>query len=212
MKRHQHYCPIARTLDLLGDRWSMLVLRELLFGEARFSDLRRNLPGISPTLLSERLQALVAHGLVTTRELAPPAARTVYTVTEKGREALPILRAMARFGMSLLPSPKSVRKIRPALAAHGAVAAYYDAEAAARLDERYRLVIDGETFDLGAARGRRAAATDGEPDLTITGPAHAIVAARRGETTLQEAIADGVITVQGSKRGLGNFQRVFRLP
>ena len=212
MKRHQHYCPIARTLDLLGDRWSMLILRELLFGESRFSDLRNNLPGISPTLLTERLQALESHGLVTTRELAPPAARTVYTVTEKGREALPILRAMARFGMSLLPSPKSVPKIRPALAAHGVVAAYYDAAAAARLDERYRLVIDGETFELGAARGRRSAAKTDEPDLTISGPAHAIVAARLGETTLKDAIADGLITTRGSKRALRNFQRVFRLP
>lgn len=189
----------------------MLILRELLFGESRFSDLRGNLPGISPTLLTERLQTLVAHGLVTTRELAPPAARTVYTVTDKGREALPIVRAMARFGMSLLPSPKSVRKIRPALAAHGAVAAYYDADAATHLDERYRLVIDGEAFELGSARGRRPAVTD-EPDLTITGPAHAIVAARRGETTLREAIADGVVTARGSKRALRNFQRVFRLP
>jgi DNA-binding HxlR family transcriptional regulator len=212
MKRHQHYCPVARTLDLLGDRWSILILRELLFGESRFSDLRRYLPGISPTLLTERLQALVAHGLVTTRELAPPAARTVYTVTEKGREALPILRAMARFGMSLLPSPKTVRKIRPALAAHGAVAAYYDADAAARLDERYRLVIDGETFELASVRGRRPAATGGEPDLTVTAPAQAIVAARRGETTLAAAIADGVVTTSGSRRALRNFQRVFRLP
>jgi DNA-binding HxlR family transcriptional regulator len=212
MKRHQHYCPIAHTLDLLGDRWSLLVLRELLFAESRFSDLRDNLPGVSPTVLTERLQALVAHGLVTTRELAPPAARTVYTVTEKGREALPILRAMARFGMSLLPSPKSVRKIRPALAAHGALAAYYDPDAAAHLAERYRLVIDGETYELGSARGRQTAATEDEPDLTITAPAHAIVAARRGETTLQEAIADGVITTRGSKRALRNFQRVFRLP
>jgi DNA-binding HxlR family transcriptional regulator len=211
MKRHPHYCPVARTLDVLGDRWSLLILRELLFGESRFTDLRRNLPGVSPTLLTERLQALVRDGLVTTRELAPPAARTVYAVTEKGREALPIVRAMARFGMSLLPSPNTVRKIRPALAAHGALAAYYDADAAEHLDERYRLVIDGETFELATARGGRSAGS-GEPDLTIRAPAATIVAARRGETTLADAIADGHVTTQGRKRALRNFQRVFRLP
>jgi len=69
MKRHKHYCPIARSLDLLGDRWSILILRELSFGEQRFSEIRENLPGISPTLLTERLQALAANGLITTREL-----------------------------------------------------------------------------------------------------------------------------------------------
>jgi DNA-binding HxlR family transcriptional regulator len=211
MKRHEQYCPIARTLDVVGDRWTLLILRELLFDDSRFSDLRRNLPGISPALLSERLQALEKQRLVTTRELAPPAARTVYTLTEKGREALPIVRAMARFGMSLLPSPKTARKIRPSLAAYAAVSAYYDAEAARGLDERYRLVIDGETFDLGSARERRRAA-DEEPDLTITTPAHALVAARRGETTFRNAIADGVLTARGSKRALAHFRRVFRLP
>src|SRR5262245_46235140 len=124
MKRHSHYCPIARTLDLLGDRWSILILRELLLAERRFSELRTNLPGISPTLLTERLQTLAAHGLVTTR--AATAGHAVYAVTEKGREAGPILRAMSRFGMSLLPSPRRAPKIRPATAANAAVAAYYD--------------------------------------------------------------------------------------
>jgi DNA-binding HxlR family transcriptional regulator len=212
MKRHEQYCPIARTLDVVGDRWTLLILRELSFGDSRFSDLRWSLPGISPALLSERLQALKRHRLITTRELPPPAARTVYTVTDKGREAVPILRAMARFGMSLLPSPKTVRKIRPALAAYGAVAAYYDREAARDLEEHYRLVIDGETFDLGTARGRRPTPADDPPDLTVTAPAQAIVAARRGETTLKDAIADGVLTTRGSKRALANFRRVFRMP
>src|SRR3954447_4883736 len=67
MKRHAHYCPIARSLDLLGDRWTILIVRELSFGDARFSTLRRNLVGISPTLLTDRLQTLDAHGIITTR-------------------------------------------------------------------------------------------------------------------------------------------------
>src|SRR5206468_553732 len=96
-KRHAQYCPIACTLDLVGDRWSLLILRELLFGDQRFVDLREHLPGISPTLLASRLQALTAHGLVATNELPPPAARTVYTATAKAREAVPILQVMARF-------------------------------------------------------------------------------------------------------------------
>jgi DNA-binding HxlR family transcriptional regulator len=211
MKRHSHYCPIARSLDLLGDRWSILILRELLLADRRFSELRANLPGISPTLLTERLQALAAHDLLTTRTVALPAPHTVYSVTDKGREVGPILRAMSRFGMSLLPSPRRVAKIRPATAAHSAVAAYYDGDAAAGIDEWYRLVLDGETFDLASARGGRPAASRAEPDLVLTGPARALIAARRGETTLGETIASGVIATHGNKRALRNFQRVFRL-
>jgi DNA-binding HxlR family transcriptional regulator len=209
-KRHGHYCPIARTLDLLGDRWSLLILREVLFGDQRFSDLKANLTGISPTLLTERLQALAEHGLVATKDLPPPAARTVYTATPKAREAAPILRAMARFGMDLLPTPRVASKVRPETAAHGAMLAYYDADAAAGIDEVYRLVVDGREFTLTSARGGRAA-PGREPDLVLTAPAHVILAVRRGETTLAHALAGGAASAHGSKRALKNFQRVFHV-
>ena len=114
--KHAHYCPVARSLDLLGDRWTLLVLRELLFGERRFSDLRAELVGISPTLLTERLEALADAGLISTRELPPPAARTVYAVTPRGREVAPILQSMARFGMAMLPAPSRTTRVRPEMA------------------------------------------------------------------------------------------------
>jgi len=195
---------------VLGDRWSMLVIRELSFGDARFSALRQHLAGISPTLLTERLQTLTAQHLVATRP-ATSGARTVYTLTRKGREALPILRAMARFGMALLPSPRRGAKVRPETAAYAAVNAYHDRDAAAGIDERYRLVLDDQTFDLTSGPPS-ARAADAEPDLVLTGPARAMVAARRGETTLSEALAAGTIQARGSKRALRHFQRVFRLP
>jgi DNA-binding HxlR family transcriptional regulator len=212
MKRHAHYCPIARTLDVVGDRWSLLILLEVLLGDRRFSDLRIRLPGISPTLLTERLAVLAKHGLVTTRELPPPAARTVYTATPRTREAVPILQAMARFGMDFLPAARSSTKIRPPTAAYGAVTPWYDAEAAGDLDEVYRLVIDGEDFILASARGGTRGAAGREPDLVLTAPAHVILSARHGETTLADAIARGAVRVDGSKRALRNFQKVFRLP
>jgi len=209
-KRHGHYCPIARTLDLVGDRWSLLILREVLFGDQRFVDLRAHLPGISPTLLTERLQSLAAAGLVATRELPPPAARTVYTATAKTREAAQILRAMARFGMELLPTPRASSKVRPETATHGALVPYYDAAAATGIDEVYRLVIDGRDFTLTSARGGKVA-PDRAPDLVLTSPAHVILAARRGESPLADAIAAGAVTVAGNKRTLRNFQKVFQL-
>ncbi len=211
MKKHGHYCPIARTLDLVGDRWSLLILREVLFGDQRFVDLRAHLPGISPTLLTERLHALAAHGLVATKVLPPPAARTVYTATAKTREAAPILRAMARFGMELLPTPRAASKVRPETATHGALVPYYDAAAAAGIDEVYRLVIDGRDFTLTSTRGGKVA-PGREPDLVLTTPAHVVVAARRGEARLADALASGAASMTGSKRALRNFQRVFSLP
>lgn len=210
-KRHDQYCPIARTLDLVGDRWSLLILREVLFGDQRFVDLRAHLPGISPTLLTERLHALAAEGLVATRELPPPAARTVYTATAKTRAAAPILRAMARFGMDRLPSPRASTKVRPETAAHGALLAYYDSKAASGIDEVYRLVIDGRDFTLASAPGGKVA-PGRAPDLVLTAPAHVILAARRDERPLAAALAAGTASVAGSKRALRNFQKVFRLP
>ena len=85
----EQYCPIARALDVLGDRWTLLILRELVNGDQRFTDLRTNLPGIAPTVLTQRLRALTEEGLVTTKELPPPAARSVYTLTERGPSCRP---------------------------------------------------------------------------------------------------------------------------
>jgi DNA-binding HxlR family transcriptional regulator len=211
-KRHDQYCPIARTLDVLGDRWSLLILRELLMGDRRFVDLREWLPGISPTLLAQRLQELTAHGLVATVELPPPAARTVYTATARGLEAAPILRAMIRFGMKLLPPPRASMKLRPQSVAYAAVEAWYDSTAANGIDEIYRLVVDGAEFTLASAPGAtREKVAKRAPDLVLTAPAHVFVAARQGETTLADALASGTAIVTGRKRSLRNFQRIFHL-
>ena len=186
------------------------MLRELMFGDRRFSDLRAELVGISPTLLTERLQALTAAGLVATRELPPPAARTVYTVTPDGRASVPILQAMARFGMALLAAPTRTTRVRPEMAVYGAVTPFFDPDAAAGVDEVYRLVVDGKPFTLATARGTRAAA-DRAPSLTLTTTARALVDARRGDASLADAIARGAAQVEGPARALRTFQRIYRL-
>ncbi|MCC6437382.1 MAG: helix-turn-helix transcriptional regulator, partial [Acidimicrobiales bacterium] len=77
-RSYRQWCPIAAGLDVLGDRWVLLICRELSMGDRRFTDLRAALPGIAPNLLTDRLRSLADEGLVTTAELPPPAARTVY--------------------------------------------------------------------------------------------------------------------------------------
>lgn len=209
--KHAHYCPVARSLDLLGDRWTLLVLRELLFGERRFSDLRAELSGISPTLLTERLEALAAAGLISTRELPPPAARTVYAVTPRGREVAPVLQSLARFGMAMLPAPTRSTRVRPEMAVYGGVTPWYDSAAASGIDEVYRLVVDGAEFTLSAVTGQRAS-RERTPDLVLTTAADVLVDARQGKRTLAEATRRGRLSIDGRASALANFQRIFRLP
>ena len=84
-RTYGQYCPIAAGLDVVGDRWTLLICRELAQGDRRYTDLRKALDGIAPNLLSDRLRMLQDAGLVTTVELPPPAARSVYRLTDEGR-------------------------------------------------------------------------------------------------------------------------------
>lgn len=104
-RRYGQFCPIARAMDLLGERWTLLITRELLVGPQRYSDLVAHLPGMWSNLLAARLRGLEAAGLVRRRWLAPPAARLVYELTEQGRALEPVLYELARFGLDLLDDP-----------------------------------------------------------------------------------------------------------
>src|SRR5512141_1976230 len=108
----EQYCPIARALDVLGDRWTLLILRELVVGDQRFTDLRTHLPGVTPAVLTDRLHTLRERGLVDVAP-APQGSRSLYTITARGRETMPVMRALARFGMPLLDDPSSAEVVRP---------------------------------------------------------------------------------------------------
>ena len=98
MRSYNQYCGLARTLDHVGQRWTMLVIRELLLGPKRFTDLRDGLPGIATNLLTDRLRQLEADDLVTRRDLPPPAASTVYELTPAGRDLEEAVHALVRWG------------------------------------------------------------------------------------------------------------------
>jgi len=209
---YQMYCPIARGLEVLGDRWTLLILRDLSFADARFTDLRTSLVGIPPNVLSQRLKDLVAEGLVETRELPPPAARTVYTLPEYGRTTTPVLRALSRFGLQRLEPAEPDTDVRPEQAVFSAVSGFYDPAAAEGIDERYRLEVDGRTFTLASTRGGPAGDERREPDLTVIAPAWALVDVRLGTLDLDDALAEGTISTQGRKLALRHFRRIFQLP
>jgi DNA-binding HxlR family transcriptional regulator len=104
-KRYEQYCPIACSLGLVGERWTLLVVRELMHGPKRYTDLVDGLHGIGTNILAARLKELEAAGLVERRKLPPPAASTVYELTPTGRELRPVLHELARFGARLMGPP-----------------------------------------------------------------------------------------------------------
>jgi DNA-binding HxlR family transcriptional regulator len=202
------FCPIARALDVLGDRWTLLVLRELVTGDQRFTDLRAHLPGITPALLTQRLRTLEAQGLV--EAVAPEHGRRGrYRITDRGREAVPVMRALARFGMPLLGAPEPDREIRPWTAISACVTAFYDPALAGDVDERYLLRVDGTEQLLSSVPG---GGEDREPDLVVDADAHVLFDLRQGRTTMRDAERDGRVRTHGPRRALRNFQRAFRLP
>ena len=211
-RSYVQYCPIAFALDALGDRWSLLILRDLLFGPQRFTDLRSSLTGLATNLLTERLRSLEESGLIAREELPPPAARTVYALTAQGREVAPVLTALARFGSRRLPVPAPEHVVRPRAALAGAVAAFHDASAAADHDEEYRVVIDGESFDVRGSDGRfRPSRVNAAIAATITTTSDVLLAIRRGEATFAEALATGQVEVNGPDSAVDSFRAAFAL-
>ncbi|HEY3868163.1 MAG TPA: helix-turn-helix domain-containing protein [Actinocrinis sp.] len=116
-RSYGHYDPLAQTLDAVGDRWALLVVRELLWGPLRFTDLQDRLPGIGTNQLSTRLRELEADGIAARRLLPPPAASAVYELTEQGARLEPALLALVRFGLPRLRALSPVNTFRPAWAA-----------------------------------------------------------------------------------------------
>ena len=104
-RSYRDRCPIAGALDVVGERWALLAVRELLFGPQRFSDLRRALPGTSTNMLTDRLRELEAHGVIRRRMLAPPAASSVYELTDRGHALQGVLDALGAWGASE-PAPQ----------------------------------------------------------------------------------------------------------
>jgi DNA-binding HxlR family transcriptional regulator len=105
MRGYRQYCGIAKALDVVGERWTLLILRDLLLGPRRFSDLHAGLPGITPNLLSARLRALTKLGAIARRPQPPPAGGQAYELTEGGRELEPALLALGRWGWRFMAKP-----------------------------------------------------------------------------------------------------------
>lgn len=184
-KSYEQFCAIALALDRLGERWTLLILRELSIDDQRFTDLRRALPGIAPNLLSDRLRALQDDGLVQQVELPPPAARSVYRLTGDGREVLPVLRALAKFGARDFPERPEGMPVRRSLIA---LLAPWTVRAAGPLD--VVVEADGERQQIRLEDNHTTVqrAEDGIPALKVD--LAALTAARRDGVALRAEVLD----------------------
>lgn len=211
-RSYEDSCGIARALDAVGERWALLVVRELVLGPKRFTDLQAGLRRVSPDVLTQRLRDLEAAGVLARGSLPPPAASRVYELTDRGRDLEPVLHALGRWG-SRVPLPKD----GPPLGTDAAMVALptlFSAERAADIQATYELRLGGEPFAAVVKDGRfhltRGAAT--APDAVITTTPATLAAVLWHEHSLRDAIGAGDATVQGSRRTAERFVGLFPLP
>ena len=205
-------CAAAHALDLLGERWALLVVRELLLGAKRFTDLRAGLPGVSPNVLTQRLTELEAAAVVQRRRLPPPAAAAVYELTAWGQELEPIILALGRWGAR---SP--VRKPGAPLGVDSLVLSWrtmFDAQRAADFKGRVELHIATQVYhavvrdrQLHIARGAQQ-----DADAVLKAEVATFVALVYEAAKFNDALRDGALKVSGDKHIAKRFLGLFPLP
>ncbi|MGW6733720.1 winged helix-turn-helix transcriptional regulator [Streptomyces sp. NPDC055013] len=193
-RSYDQYCSAARALDVVGDRWTLLIVRELLAGPRRYTDLHADLPGVSTDVLASRLKDMERDGISTRRKLPPPGAAYVYELTSRGRELLPVLQALGEWGQPELGERRPTDAVRAhwfalpllrSLEGEGLVEV--------RLEEGdfhlHAGAEDGPVYGDGPAPG--------EPDARLVLDPGTCEALARGELSVADAVRDGRIEVSG---------------
>ncbi|SPM28696.1 transcriptional regulatory protein, partial [Mycobacterium terramassiliense] len=210
-RNYNQNCPIARGLDVLGERWTLLILRELVGGPRRYGDLRDALPGIATNLLAERLKELQEAGVIDRTDLPAPIGRTVYTLSDMGwQRVLPVLRSFAWFGLDRLDPIGD----GPASPLNGFLAGFllgFDSGGAAGLEATIRIEIDGRRFEFAVTQGRLAGAR-GEPSVTLTASAADLVTARLGPSEAKRKAALRRVEFKGDPEAVRAVRQAFALP
>lgn len=190
-RTYNQYCGVARALDLVGERWALLIVRELVLGPKRFTDLREGLPGIATNVLSQRLRQLERNGIVTRRRLPPPAASTVYELTEDGQELVPIMLDLGRWGARRMGTRAPEQALRAEWLAV-ALKAFFDPRAAKRVRAKIDLRLGEAQFLVEVDRGRLAIVPgrNGPVDLTVVAEPETLVAYLNGMPVELEAEGD----------------------
>ena len=203
-RSYGQYCTVARALDVVGERWTLLLVRELSTGPKRFKDLLEGLPGIGTNLLASRLKKLEGEGIVRRATLPPPAGSNVYELTELGGSLEPVIVALSRWGARLLRAPREDDEMRAGWAAV-AMRSALGRGATNNPPGTYEFRIDGEAFYLRVGDGEeeeRVEARQGQapdPDLVVTGDVETFLAVVSGRLSLEEAVESRALRVEGER-------------
>ena len=212
LRTYDDGCAAAHALDLVGERWALLVVRELLLGPKRFTDLRAGLPHASPNVLSQRLRELEGAGIVRRRKLPPPAASRVYELTDWGLDLEPVIVRLGRWGARSPSKPRdaelgvdslilSFRTMFDPRAAEGLSASYE-----LRFGEdRFRAVVTGDSFEVVRGAADR-------PDAIIEAAPSTMTALVYGDRQFDEALRSGDVRIEGDQAAAERFLCLFPLP
>lgn len=208
-RRYADPCGIARALDVVGDRWALLIVRELIFGPQRFSQLRAGLPGVSANVLAQRLRELAAAGLVRSGLLDPPASVAVYELTERGLALEPVLLELARWGSQQPVTTANELSVSALMFALRTVA-----DPAGSSHVSYALRVDGQWFTLEGAgssvtirRGRT-----GQPAAALAADTATLRSVAFGREPVSAAERDGRLAITGDRGAAERFPRLFAVP
>jgi DNA-binding HxlR family transcriptional regulator len=212
MRTYGDGCGIAHALDLVGERWALLIVRELLLGPKRFTDLRAGLPNASPNVLAQRLRELEAGLVVERRKLPPPASSWVYELTGWGRDLEPVVRAFGLWAVRSPTFPRDVPYSADSLVL--ALGTLFDAEAAGDLRATYELRMDESSFHVRIADGRlelgRGPAAGA--DATVETDTATLGALLWNGRDLAEAERAGDVAIQGDRDAVARFAALFPRP
>ena len=211
-RRYEDACGAAHALDLAGERWALLVIRELLLGPKRFTELKADLPGISANVLTQRLEGLEAAGVLMRRKLPPPASAQVYELTAWGYESEPIFQALGRWAAR---SPSHDPRLP--LSAVSLLLSFrtmFDPARARGVEARIGLRLGREEFrlDIGRSGVEVARAAVAGSHLLLEGSAPAIAAAVYGGEPLPALEAAGALRLAGDRALAERFVTLFPLP
>lgn len=211
-RRYEDACAAAHALDLVGERWALLVMRELMLGPKRFSDLRASLPGISANVLTQRLEGLEAAGVLVKHRLPPPSNVQVYELTAWGYEAEPIFQALGRWAAR---SPFHDASLPfSAASLFLSFRTMFDATRAGDLEARLGFDLGSEQFVVRISGGRLKGSRGGleRADVTFRGPPTSVAGAVYGGVPIPELEAQGALTVEGDRALAERFITFFPLP
>ena len=198
-RTYDQYCPVARALEVVGERWTLLVARELLLGPRRFTDLMAGLPGISANVLAGRLKDLEQEGMVARRTLPPPAASAVYELTPEAGGLVGVLAAMAEWGMSMLDAPRAHDEVRGEWIVLGLAVTARAPDVAD--GTTYELHIDGEVLHVQVSgdnlQPHQGSADDADAVLTMDATTLADLSG--GRLDVEDALAGSRVTVAGDE-------------